>query len=86
MNILAAYHLRGQMIAMLRQELDSMVRVIYLLKQKTDLWAALIDSCVRGDRWGISGKVVTDKDTVSLATQLHGWSATVYKFACAFIH
>lgn len=86
MNILAEYHLRGQMIAILRQELDSMIRVIYLLKQQTDLRAALIDSCVRGERWRISGKIVTDKDMVNLATQLHGWSAVVYKFACAFIH
>ncbi|WP_221208285.1 hypothetical protein, partial [Pseudoduganella violacea] len=72
--------------ASLRQELDSMVRVIYLLRQSVEARPALIEACVGGERWRQSGKVITDKAMVDLAQELQGWTASVYKFGCAFIH
>lgn len=73
-------------MAVLRQELDSMVRAIYLLGQPTEVRAAMIDTCVGGGRWGRAGKSVTDREMVELSQQLQGWTASVYKFGCAFIH
>jgi hypothetical protein len=78
--------------AILRQELDSLVRVIYLLgitdgaeRQR------LIASTVRGEKWKVQtakGKWmdVTDRSMVDFAQQLHGWTQSVYRFGCAFIH
>lgn len=73
----------------LRQELDSMIRVIYLLsipelKRRNELIAA----SVNGEKWKVVGssKRITDFEMVELANKLHGWTRSVYKFGCAFIH
>lgn len=88
MNLLADARLAGQMISVLRQELDSMVRVIYLLAQSAGRREQLIEASVRGEKWTQEGTraKVTDKDMVELAQELQGWTQSVYKFGCAFIH
>lgn len=79
-------------LSILRQELDSMIRVIYLLAIK-DLSERqrLIESTLKGERWKIQTakgrwRDVTDREMVDLAQQLHGWTQSVYKFGCAFVH
>jgi hypothetical protein len=69
-----------------------MIRVIYLLAVN-DLTERqrLIDSTLRGTRWKVrttKGKWrdVTDREMVDLAQQLQGWTQSVYKFGCAFVH
>ena len=37
-------------------------------------------------REGLAGRVITDKEMVELAQELQGWTESVYKFGCAFIH
>lgn len=79
----------SQVISILRQELDSMVRVIYL-HSITDISYRnkLIKDTLTGKQWkkkGSSAKV-TDREMVDLASNLHGWTASVYSFGCAFIH
>lgn len=88
MELLAKAGLVGQMISVLRQELDSMVRVIYLLAQSTERQELLIEASVRGEKWTqeASRARVTDKEMVDLAQHLQGWTQSVYKFGCAFIH
>lgn len=79
----------SQIIAILRQELDSMVRVVYLLSiQDMDYRDALIKASVEGKQWTAKGnkKKITDKEMVDLANELQGWTKSVYKFGCAFIH
>lgn len=88
MRLLSHVRLTGQMIAVLRQELDSMIRVIYLLKQDNDRRNFLIDSSVNGKKWtklGSNAKV-SDKEMVELSQHLEGWTRSVYKFGCSFIH
>ena len=51
MELLASARLAGQMVSVLRQELDSMVRVIYLLTQSPERRELLIDASVRGEKW-----------------------------------
>lgn len=78
--------------SILRQELDSMIRVIYLL-QITDLneRQRLIKSTLNGEKWKVltpNGKfsVVTDRDMVEVSQRLQGWTQSVYRFGCAFVH
>lgn len=88
MRLLAQAHLAGQMVSVLRQELDSMVRVIYLLAQDTERRDLLIEASVKGEKWfqERSRAAVTDREMVDLAQTLQGWTQSVYKFGCAFIH
>ncbi|TKZ17998.1 hypothetical protein FAP39_13660 [Shimia litoralis] len=88
MDLLSESGLSGQMISVLRQELDSMVRVIYLLTQDQQRRENLIHASVNGKRWLREGskKPVTDREMVELARKLHGWARSVYLFGCSFIH
>lgn len=81
--------LPGQMVSVLRQELDSLVRVVFLLSQADRAYRQrLIEDSVSGRRWRKpnSQKVVTDREMVDLTDRLHGWTKSVYAFGCAFIH
>ncbi|MBI4634281.1 MAG: hypothetical protein HY742_10370 [Deltaproteobacteria bacterium] len=69
-----------------------MIRVIYLL-QITDLAERqrLIQSTLRGEKWKVmtpkgKGRDVTDREMVDLAQRLQGWTQSVYRFGCAFVH
>lgn len=78
--------------SLLRQELDSMIRVIYLLAVKDPHERSrLIKATLRGERWKVQtarGKFrdVTDREMVDLAQGLQGWTQSVYRFGCAFVH
>lgn len=65
-----------------------MVRCVYLLAQDLPRRALLIDGSVHGEKWSQEGSraKVTDREMVDLAQNLHGWTQSVYKFGCAFIH
>lgn len=85
--LLSRNQLTGQVISILRQELDSMVRVIFLLSQKKEEREYLINLTLNGKKWKlINNTQVTDKLMVDLADTLNGWTKSVYKFGCAFIH
>jgi len=84
--------LPGIMVSILRQELDSMVRVIYLLSiSDFEERKRLMEQTIDGEGWTVEtrkGKKskITDREMVELSNQLHGWTRSVYKFGCAFIH
>jgi hypothetical protein len=66
-----------------------MVRVIFLLSISDAAYRdELIRASVEGHRWVVKGsrRRITDRDMVSLAQQLQGWTESVYRFGCAFIH
>ena len=88
MQLLAGDGLAGQMVSVLRQELDSMVRVIYLLEQAPERRVQLIEASVHGRKWSQDGsrRKVSDREMVELAQFLQGWTQSVYRFGCAFIH
>ncbi|NTW34125.1 MAG: hypothetical protein HGB12_16155 [Bacteroidetes bacterium] len=86
-GLLSRTGLTGQVMSVLRQELDSMVRVIFLLSQTIDEREHLINLTLTGEKWKLRSKAnVTDKQMVELADTLNGWTESVYKFGCAFIH
>lgn len=77
--------------ALLRQELDSMVKTVFLLSRDKLEREKYATELLGGQRWKmktITGKErnVLDKDLVDLAQTLQGWTRSVYKFGCAFIH
>jgi hypothetical protein len=88
MSLLHGAALLGQAVSILRQELDSMVRVIYLLSVTDRVRRAqLINAAATGKKWkGAKSGRVTDREMVDLAQELHGWTGSVYRFGCAFIH
>lgn len=75
-------------MSVLRQELDSMVRVIFLLTLvDLDERNHLINLTLNGEKWKLrNNSTVTDKHMVEIADKLNGWTESVYKFGCAFIH
>jgi len=80
------------MISILRQEIDSMIRAIYLLSV-SDMTERkrLIKQTLDGRIWTVltdNGKErkITDREMVELSNRLQGWTLSVYKFGCAFIH
>lgn len=88
MQLVSVANIPSQMMAILRQELDSMVRVIYLLAQEPIRREELITASVNGELWRqpSGGGRVTDREMVVLAQQLKAWTQSVYKFGGAFIH
>lgn len=76
------------MIAVLRQELDSIIRVLYLFQQPNSRRAELIKESVNGVRWhrADSTAFVTDREMLELSSKLIGYDKYVYKFGCHFIH
>ncbi len=86
------HDLPGSMMSILRQELDSLIRVLFLLAiPDLEERKRLMACTVNGERWTIAtpkGKqqVVTDAMMVEISEKYRGWSRSVYKFGCAFIH
>jgi hypothetical protein len=79
----------GLQASILRQELDSLVRVIYLLSQSDQRYcSSLLADAAAGLRWRRNGKhgFVSDAEMVRLADTLGGWEEYVYRFGCGFIH
>jgi len=86
-ELLSRNGLTGQVMSVLRQELDSMVRLIFLLSISLDERNHLINLTLSGQKWKLrSNAQVTDKQMVELSETLNGWTKSVYKFGCAFIH
>ncbi|MGO9243462.1 MAG: hypothetical protein ACLQDC_01645 [Verrucomicrobiia bacterium] len=51
----------------------------------------LINATLRGKKWKVRAtkgkhRLVTDREMVDLAQQLQGWTQSVYRFGCAFVH
>lgn len=86
------HDLPGSMMSILRQELDSLIRVLYLLSiPDLEERERLMQCTINGERWKRvtpKGKhaVITDAAMVEVSEQFEGWARSVYKFGCAFIH
>lgn len=87
-DMLARSGLVAPAVSILRQEVDSLVRVIFLLAQPLAYREALIRASINGERWRrLNGRSpVTDREMVDLSAGLIGWTQSVYKFGCAFVH
>ncbi len=69
-----------------------MIRVIYLLHIVDPVERQrLIQTTLRGEKWRVQthkgkSREVTDREMVELSLHLQGWTQSVYKFGCAFVH
>jgi hypothetical protein len=80
--------LYGQLISVLRQELDSLVHAVFLLSKDLTTRQHFISQSLQNKKWTLldSRTVVTDRNRVDLTNRTHGWTNSVYKLGCAFIH
>jgi hypothetical protein len=78
----------GQLISVLRQELDSLVRAVFLLSKDLVIRQHFISQTLQNTKWTMpnSKTIVTDRNMVDLTDCLFGWTNSVYKLGCAFIH
>ena len=84
---LHAQQLYGQATSILRQELDSLIRVCYLLTiTDPNERLRLIDDTINGSKWKVNGKNVTDRNMVDVASQYNHWAPEVYSFGNSFTH
>lgn len=78
----------GQLISVLRLELDSLVRAVFFLSKDLSTRRNVISQTLDNARWTLpdSRTIVTDRAMVDLTYRLHGWTNSVYRLGCAFIH
>jgi len=92
LKLLFEQNLFGNCISILRQELDSFIRVMYLGRiSNFDERVRLMSQTLSGEKWSVltsnnKWKQITDKDLVSKADELIGYIHYVYRFGCGFIH
>lgn len=79
--------LHGQETAILRQELDSLIRACYLLTiTDPNERLRLIDDTLNGVKWIINGKPLTDRKMANIARQYNHWASELYDFGNSFTH
>jgi len=89
LSLLSGSALTGNVLSVLRQELDSMVHCVFLLSVADRRYRGqLLRDSVNGILWRTKDgkRRVTDRDMVELSSELHGWTKNVYAFGCSFIH
>lgn len=91
LRLLVPAGLASVVVGLLRQEVDSLVRVLFLLHVGHDERDRLLEAFVAGRRWTVhtsneKERSVTDREMVNAVDHLHGWAGSVYRFGCAFIH
>ena len=77
----------GTCIGLLRQELDSLIRVCYLntLLDIQEIESLIADT-INGAQWKKDGKRITDRKMVEIASLYNHWAPEVYEFGNNFIH
>jgi hypothetical protein len=90
-RLLVAAGLHAPALAILRQELDSLVRAYYLLHCPPEVRVQLLSASVEGEKWEIATingrrRKVSDKEMVDLATETDAWVRRVYDVGSALVH
>ena len=85
--LLHSQQLYGTSISLLRQELDSLIRVCYLhtLTSNNEI-DKLINDTINGVEWEKNGKRINDRKMVNIASQYNHWALEVYDFGNWFTH
>lgn len=92
LNSLYENQLFGNCISILRQEIDTFIRVIYLGRlSSVHERERLINLTFNDEKWNTLTvnnrmKIITDKEMVDIASQVKGYVLYLYKFGCGFIH
>jgi hypothetical protein len=92
LNKLYENRLFGNCISILRQEVDTFIRIIYLGRlNSVQERERLISLTFNDEKWNTltvnsKMKIITDKDMVDIASEVKGYVQYLYKFGCGFIH
>jgi hypothetical protein len=85
--------LHAPALSLVRQELDSMIRVIFLLGLSKPERSRLIRASLRGIQWTRPSKTnpaknvrITDREMADYAQNHHRWVQQVYRYGCNLIH
>lgn len=76
-------------IGLLRQEIDTFVRVVYLNEVSEEEGMRLISDLVNAKQWRPKGKKggrITDREMVNIAKKYYFWVEIAYNFGCKLIH
>jgi hypothetical protein len=78
----------GIAIGLLRQEIDTFVRLVYLDAIGKRRAHQLIEEFAAGKRWTVLGskKRITDREMVDVAAQRYFGVEIAYRFGCELIH
>lgn len=71
--------------SVLRMELDSMIRIIWLLRHP-DTREQILASCVAGQGFSEGRKRISDSEMAKCATRENDWVQAVYRFGNTFVH
>lgn len=92
LKLLFNENLFGNCVSILRQELDSFIRIMYLGRISDFIERErLMAQTLAGEKWTTltvknKWKPITDSDMVKIANELEGYVQYVYNFGCSFIH
>ena len=87
LNLMIKASILSQAISIIRQEIDSLVRLRYILSLDLTDRDTVIANFLRGSFRAPNGLTkLTDKDMVSFASRLEGWPKVAYEFGCSFVH
>lgn len=92
LNNLYENRLLGNCISILRQEIDTFIRIIYLGRLNSiEERERLINLTFNDEKWNKltlnnKSRNITDKDMVNIASEVKGYVQYLYKFGCGFIH
>lgn len=81
MAVAVEHNWRSIAIGILRQELDSLIRVHYLLDQPHIDRVRIIAESVSGMKWP-----AWDRQMIRAVKSKYDWASIVYDFGCSFIH
>ncbi|MBD2505066.1 hypothetical protein [Anabaena azotica] len=91
--ILLEKDLFGVAVALLRLEIDSLIRVAFLCEQgaSSQVSRLLMENTVNGEQWAILTadnrySRITDREMVNLASKDCLWVNIIYSFGCKLIH
>ena len=78
----------GIAIGLLRQEIDTFLRLVYLNAVGKRRARQLIEQFAAGERWTALGskKWITEREMVQVAVQRYFWVEIAYRFGCHLIH
>jgi hypothetical protein len=80
-------------IGLLRQELDSLIRVAYLCDNdaSSQISLSLMNDLLEGNQWKRLTRKnkkarITDREMLNVASSIGGWVEIIYSFGCKLIH
>lgn len=78
--------LYGNCVGILRQELDSMIRVLFLLTCEQPKRMMFVKQTLNNEKWHDGKRTITDFLLLKNIFRMYGWARNVYLFGCSFIH